>query len=178
MSKQNLIILLTIIAGITTRFMDFLPANFSAIGAIALFGGAYFSNRVLGLFLPLAVLLASDIALAAMGETALYAAQPFVYGGFLLIGVLGFALRKNRHVLKIAGGSLGGSVVFYLLSNFGVWLTSGMYAKSLFGLLSCYTAAIPFFKYTLAGDFVFNAIFFGAAYLISHRYPKLIPASN
>lgn len=178
MSKRNLIILLVIIVGISTRFMEFLPANFGAIGAIALFGGAYFSNRSLGLLLPLGVLLLSDLILGMTGQTALYAAQPYVYGGFLLIGVLGFALRKNRNVLKIAGGSLGGSLLFFLVSNFGVWLTSGIYAKTFGGLMSCFAAAIPFFKYTIAGDMVFNTIFFGAAYLITQQFPKVMLATE
>lgn len=177
MSKQNLVILLTIIVGISTRFMEVLPPNFGAIGAIALFGGAYFSNRALGLVLPLGVLLASDLIIGLTGTgTALYTAQPFVYGGFLLIGLLGFLLRKGKSPLKIAGGSLGGSVIFYLVSNFGVWLTSGFYAKTLGGLMTCYGAAIPFFKYTIAGDLVFNTIFFGAAYLIAQRFPSLMPS--
>ncbi len=177
MSKQNLVILLTIIVGISTRFMEALPANFGAIGAIALFGGAYFSNRALGLVLPLGVLLASDLLMGFTGTgTALYASQPFVYGGFLLIGFMGFLLRKGKSPLKIAGGSLGGSVTFYLVSNFGVWLTSGFYAKTLGGLMTCYGAAIPFFKYTVAGDLVFNTLFFGVAYLIAQRFPSLIPS--
>jgi hypothetical protein len=177
MSKQNLVILLTIIVGISTRFMEMLPPNFGAIGAIALFGGAYFSNRALGLVLPLSVLLASDLIIGLTGTgTALYTAQPFVYGGFLLIGLLGFLLRKGKSPLKIAGGSLGGSVIFYLVSNFGVWLTSGFYAKTLGGLMTCYGAAIPFFKYTIAGDLVFNTLFFGAAYLIAQRFPSLMPS--
>lgn len=178
MSKRNLIILLTIIVGISTRFMDALPANFSAIGAIALFGGAYFSNRVLGMFLPLIVLLASDVLLGLTGKTAFYTAQPFVYGAFLLVGLLGFALRKNRNVWKIIGGSLTSSVIFYIVSNFGVWITSGIYAKTIGGLLSCYGAAIPFFKYTIAGDMVFNTVFFGAAFLIAQRYPNILPATE
>ena len=177
MSKQNLVILLTILVGISTRFMEILPPNFGAIGAIALFGGAYFSNRTIGLLLPLSVLLASDLIIGLTGTgTALYTSQPFVYGGFLLIGLLGFLLRTGRSPVKIMGGSLAGSVIFYLVSNFGVWLTSGFYAKTFGGLISCYGAAIPFFKYTVAGDLVFNTVFFGVAYLIAQRFPTLISA--
>ncbi len=178
MSKRNLIILLVIIVGISTRFMEFLPPNFGAIGAIALFGGAYFSNRALGLLLPLGVLFLSDLILGITGQTALYGAQPYVYGGFLLIGVLGFALRHNKNISKIVGGSLGGSLVFFLVSNLGVWFTSGLYAKTFGGLMSCFVAAIPFFKYTIAGDMVFNTIFFGSAYLLTQQFPKVMLTSQ
>jgi len=174
MSKRNITILTLIVVGILSRFLP-LPPNFAAVGAIALFGGAYFSNRLLSLLLPLGVLLLSDLMFGLfIPGTAFYASQPLVYLAFICIGLLGFTLRNNKNPVRIAGTSLLSSGVFFLVSNFGVWLTSAMYAKTIGGLLTCYGAAIPFLKYTISGDLVFNTALFGAAYLISQAYPALI----
>ncbi len=178
MNKRNITILAVIVVGLMARFLP-LPPNFAAIGAIALFGGAYFSNRILALILPLAVLFASDLIFGLIDpQMAFYSSQPIVYLGFIFIGLLGFTLRGNKNPLKIAGASLGGSAVFFLVSNLGVWLTSAMYAKTIGGLIACYGAALPFLKYTVSGDLVFNTVFFGAAYFISQTSPKLLTASE
>ncbi len=178
MNKRNFTILAVIVIGMMARFLP-LPPNFAAIGAIALFGGAYFSNRLLAVLMPLGILFVSDLFFGLIDpKMAFYSSQPIVYLGFLLIALIGFTLRSNKNPLRIAGASLGSSGLFFLVSNFGVWLTSGMYAKTLGGLITCYGAALPFLKYTISGDLVFNTVFFGAAFLISQRYPKLLAQTS
>ncbi|KYG61709.1 hypothetical protein AZI86_18640 [Bdellovibrio bacteriovorus] len=132
------------------------PWNFTAIGAMALFGGAYFPSKKQSLFIPIAALILSDLVLG-FHETML-----FVYGAFLATVLIGWTLREERSVLKVGTLSLVTSAVFFLVSNFGVWLMQSMYAKTWAGLVECYVAAIPFFGNQVAGDLFFAAVLFGA----------------
>lgn len=132
------------------------PWNFTAIGAMALFGGAYFPSKKQSLFIPIAALILSDLVLG-FHETML-----FVYGAFLATVLIGWTLREERSVLKIGTLSLVTSAVFFLVSNLGVWIMQSMYAKTWAGLVECYVAAIPFFGNQIGGDLFFAAILFGA----------------
>lgn len=132
------------------------PWNFTAIGAMALFGGAYFPSKKQSLFIPIAALILSDLVLG-FHETML-----FVYGAFLATVLIGWTLREERSVLKVGTLSLVTSSVFFLVSNFGVWIMQSMYAKTWAGLVECYVAAIPFFGNQIAGDLFFAAVLFGA----------------
>lgn len=132
------------------------PVNFTPVAALGMFVGAYDSKRS-GLLTTLAVLLASDFLLGFYDA----AAMAFVYGGFLLSALIGWALcRKERTPFRVAGASLAGSVVFFALSNFGSWLTP-WYPHTVDGLVQCYVAAIPFFKNTVAANLVYGLGLFG-----------------
>jgi hypothetical protein len=128
--------------------------------AALLYFGARGSRRQL--WMPLALLIASDLVL----DKYVYA-YPFSWDLFLTWGwyaailFLGTALRKNTKPLPIAGAALAGSVTFFLISNFGVWAATNMYAKSVSGLMTCYVAGLPFFRRTLEGDLLYTAVMFG-----------------
>jgi len=133
------------------------PSNVTPLAALSLLAVSQAlktrSNFVL--FLPLLVVFASDLALG------FYPGFEFVYAGHLAAALCGLALRTWSPARFV--GSVGASaLVFFALSNFGVWLTSGLYPLSLDGLLLCYAAALPFLKYSLVGDFVFAIMIFGA----------------
>ena len=97
----------------------------------------------------------------------------FTYGAFALIALMGtFTLRKVC-VPQLLFSALGASVIFFLVSNFGVWFSSGMYTKDIGGLIACYTAGIPFFKNTVLGDLVYSAALFGLFELSLSWFPKL-----
>ncbi|WP_413560646.1 DUF6580 family putative transport protein [Bdellovibrio sp. HCB209] len=147
------------------------PWNFTAVGAMALFGGAYFSDKRLSLAVPLAALMLSDLALGGFHSTTF-----FVYAGFALIVMMGWFLTESKSVARIGGLSLAASCVFFLVSNFGVWVMDGMYAMNMQGLVQCYVAAIPFFGYQVAGDLFFSAVMFGGYELVK-RY-ALTPAGK
>ncbi len=175
MNKQNITILIIIVLGLLTRFLPH-PPNFTAIGAMALFGAAYFSNKKLGLFLPLSVLLVTDLLMEVFKPgTGFYSSQIFVYTGMALIGLVGFKLRNKKSVLPIAGGALGGSIIFFIVSNLGVWFVSGMYPLNFGGLVACFGAAVPFFHWTVLSNLLFSGVFFGVAHLIGQKYPALVP---
>ena len=139
------------------------PENVAPIGAMALLGGMFLTRRI-AIALPLLILVASDVALnQLMGYQSWYWPRLFDYAAFAAIGSLGWYTRKSTLVLKVGSG-LATPFVFFLLSNFGVWLfglnLAGVpYVKNLAGLMSCYVAAIPFFKGTLVGDWAFISLF-------------------
>ncbi|MBI4054755.1 MAG: hypothetical protein HY402_01325 [Elusimicrobia bacterium] len=130
------------------------PPNVTPIAAMALYGGVYLGPRAAYL-VPLAALLASDLFLGWHGTL------PFVYLGFALTAFMGRQLRGHKRPAPLLGGIAGSSLLFYLLTNFGVWLTASLYPQNLPGLLACYTAAIPFFRNSLLGDLFFAAALFG-----------------
>ena len=136
------------------------PWNFTPVLAALLYFGARGSRRQL--WMPLILLIASDLVL----DKYVYA-YPFSWDLFLTWGWyaamlgLGTALRENSKPLRIAGAALTGSLTFFLVSNFGVWAATNMYAKTVSGLMACYAAGIPFFRRTLEGDLFYAAVMFG-----------------
>jgi len=142
------------------------PMNFAPIGALALFGGAYFDRRY-SFILPFAVLLVSDAILG------FYDGIAWVYGAFFLVNLLGWTLRRHRTIGGVAAATLAGSVTFFVVTNFSVWLQGTLYTPDLSGLINCYVAAIPFFRNTVAGDAIYVAALFGAAELAARKVPAL-----
>lgn len=141
--------------------------NFTPIGAMALVGGAWFSRKYLAFLVPIAALYLSDLLLnnivyAEYYQGLVWGISPFTYGAFALIVVLGLLLRGRVRPRNVLLASLGASSLFFLVSNFGVWMVDPFYPKNAAGLLAAYTAGIPFFWNTLAGDLFFSAVLFGA----------------
>lgn len=131
------------------------PVNVSPINALALFGGAYFSKKH-ALFLPLSAMFISDLFLG------FHATMPFVYASFLLTGLLGYIIRKRKTVGRLLGMSVLSSVLFYLITNSGVWFLGKIYPLTFSGYVECLIAGIPFFRNTLTGDFLYILFFYGA----------------
>ena len=143
-----------VFAAVATRLLPH-PPNFTAMGAITLFSGAYFSRRIWGFGVPLAAMLVSDAVLGFSSDL------PVVYATFAVIAGLGLLLRDKRtQVAPVAAAAVAASTLFYLTTNFAVWAMSGMYPTTPAGLVACYVAAIPFFGPTLAGDLFYTAVLF------------------
>jgi len=151
--KEKLFPVLVVLAAVLMRFLPH-PANVAPIAAMALFGGAYL-NKKYAVFLPLVVMFASDLFLG------FHKTMPFVYGSFLIASIIGISLKNKVKIKPVLGASLLSSVIFYVVTNFGVWLTSGMYELTGLGLIRCYVLAIPFFRNTLAGDLFYTVMMFG-----------------
>lgn len=129
------------------------PPNFAPVGATAVFAGRTLP-RWSAIAVALGAMALGDIGLSALhGYPPVTAVTPFVYAGFVGQVLLGRALRAAR------GGALAaaclGALVFFALSNFGVWLT-GYYGMTPAGLVACYVAALPFLAGTLAGDLLWT----------------------
>ena len=138
------------------------PANVAPIAAMALFGGAYLNKRY-ALIVPLVAMFLSDLFLG------FHQTMPFVYGSFVLIGLLGLWLRKHKSIPTVLLAGIISSTFFFLITNFGVWLTGTIYAKSFSGLLSAYTMGLPFYRNTLLGDLGYITLFFGGYELIFYK---------
>lgn len=156
-----------IILAVVIRLFPFLP-NFTPIAAIALFAGTYLKRKELAFAVPFSALLISDLFIG------FHQTMIAVYVGFAITVMLGFYLRRNMKVQNVVLASLASSVIFYLITNFAVWV-SGMvgYPFTIEGLMQSYVAAIPFFRNSLFGDLFYNGVLFGSFYLISLRFPAL-----
>ena len=119
--------------------------NATPLTAIALLGGTYLAKRW-AILLPLIIVAASD-AILGWHNTIL-----FTWAAFALTGVIGLWVRQRPHISRIATGALIGSGLFFLITNFGVWIAGELYARTLAGLQQCFIAAIPFWRNTLVGD--------------------------
>lgn len=145
-----------ILVGMAARFLPH-PGNMTPLVAMALFGATCLSRRW-GVALPLAAVVLSDLAIGLHDVIA------FTWGAFALTGVVGWWLRRQPTGGRMVLAALGGSTLFFLVTNFGVWLVGHqgtMYPKSLEGLWTCYVAALPFFRNMLIGDLVYTLGFFG-----------------
>ena len=144
------------------------PMNFAPIGALALFGGAYFSSKREALAIPLLSLILGD------AFTAFHQLIPFVYASFLVSVTIGFWLRRKRSAPRIAAATLAGAIQFFLVTNFALWASSiGSFPKTAGGLAACYIAGLPLFWNTLAGDAFYATLLFGAMALAERRFPVL-----
>jgi hypothetical protein len=144
------------------------PSNFTPLAAIALFGGVYLDKRF-AFVVPILAMLASDYFIGFYGE------MYWVYGSFVLIGLIGLWLRNHKKPLLILGGTLASSILFFVVTNFGVWMTPGsIYARNWSGLVECYVAAIPFFRNTLGGDLLFVSVMFGLYELLLVSLKKML----
>lgn len=163
--KKILYPLLVIAIATTIRLLPH-PPNFSPIAAMALFGGVYFSKKY-ALIIPIMALFVSDIFLG------FHSTIPFVYGSFLITGLIGLWLKKHRDFKSVVIGTLLSSVLFFLITNFGVWLVGSLYQKNITGLIQSYVMAIPFFRYTIVGDLFYTGIFFGSYQAIFSKRVKV-----
>jgi hypothetical protein len=167
MHLRTLVIIGIVLAAATLRIVPH-PMNFAPIGALALFGAAYFSNKRAAMIVPLLSLIAGDTFIG------FHRLVPYVYGSFLVSVIIGFWLRQKKSAPRVGVATLAGAIQFFLITNFGVWTTSiGTYPKSASGLAVCYVAGIPFFWNTLAGDAFYTALLFGGMALAQRRFPSL-----
>jgi hypothetical protein len=168
MNARILALLAAILTAAALRLIPH-PPNFTPIGAMALFSGAYLGRRWLAFVAPLAAMLLSDSILG------FHSGMPFVYASVALIVLIGCLVRSTVTPLTVVGAALASSVLFFVVTNFGTWLLSGMYPLTGAGLAACYVAAIPFFQNTAVGDLFYCAVLFGGFALLERAVPKLRP---
>jgi len=155
------IILLAVVA----RLVPHAP-NFSPIGGLALFSGANFNNKF-SFLIPILAMLISDIFLG------FHKTIPYVYVSFVIIFLIGRKMKFNKWQ-NLLSASLISSIIFFIITNFGVWLNFNMYPKTVDGLIQCYVMAIPFFRNTLLSDLVYSFSFFYGYRFLSNLSPKWI----
>lgn len=162
-SRGTTLAVVLIIAGVVLRLIPH-TANFAPVGAIALFGGAVLSARI-AWWLPLAIMIVSDLFLGFHGTIL------FTWGGFLLVALFGMSLKDQKNWWRVPIGAIGAAVIFFIVSNFGVWVEGKLYPHTWQGLVDCYVMALPFFKTSLFADFAYSIALF-SAYALAVRPSK------
>ena len=170
-------VLLVVIASFY-RIMPGRPLGFAPQIAMALFAGSIVKDKKFSFLLPILSMLVSDIIYEVLFRfnistiAGFYEGQLINYVLFAAVTVVGFFIRKEKWV-QIAAGSVAGATFYFILSNFVVWIGGGLalnnlpYAKTWDGLMTCYTAAIPFYTGSLYATFIFSFVLFGGYYLIN-----------
>jgi hypothetical protein len=166
-NHSRLIALLSAIVGAAALRLVPHPPNFSPIDAMALFSGAYLGRRALAFAAPLGALLLSDLFLG------FYHGMATVYATVALIVLLGWVALKRVSPIRIGVAAVTSSIIFFVITNFGMWMSSGFYPHTLAGLEACYAAAIPFFQNTIAGDLFYATLLFGIFRVAELIVPKL-----
>jgi len=183
LNKRFFVLLGIILSAAAMRLVPH-PPNVTPIAAMALFGGTHFANKKIAFLVPLVAMYLSDLLLGFFVYDFgwFHGFMPFVYISFVITVCLGFLVRRRFTPFMVGGTALVGSVLFFIVTNFGAWLISGLYPKTLAGFFSCYVAAIPFFRNTLAGNVVYTLVLFGGFalaqryLLVLHEKPVTIPA--
>lgn len=163
-SKFATIVLVILLAAAFRILTHGMIPNFTPIGALALFGGAYLQDRKLAFVLPITAMLLSDLVLG-FHDTMIY-----VYASFFIIVAMSRALNFGKVSFgRTMSTTLISTILFFLVTNFGVWASTGMYEMSFSGLISSYIAGLPFLKYSFMGDVFYVAVFFGT-FEVVRRY--------
>ena len=165
-----------IIVAITTRLVPH-PANFAPMMAISIFGGALFYKKFWAILIPLISIWISDLLINNIMYGTYYESFQWFYEGFvwqylvyLLTSVISILLFTGKITsLKIASISIGSALIFFIVSNFGVWISGTLYPKTLNGLITCYMMGLPFSKATLSSNLLYTFVLFGVYYLIDQK---------
>jgi hypothetical protein len=153
-------------------------ANFSPLGAMALFGGAYFNKSWKALAFPLLTLFISDFILhqtvfKAYGNGFLYGGWYWVYGALALMTFVGKWIMRNVSVNSFLLSVVCCVFIHWIVTDLGVWIGSKIYAQTLGGFISCLIAAIPFEVRFITGTAVYGIVMFGLFEWMKRRYPSL-----
>lgn len=183
-------VLSIVLIGILSRVFPH-PYNFTPVIAISLFSGFYFSRFIVGASVAVLIIFISDIFINNFfyslgdGFTVFYSGFFWQYFAYIFIVFLSKVLtvvyeslktsfESRKHLkgssLKLASVGILGSLVFFVITNFGVWFTSSIYERSLTGLVNCYTAGLPFLSGTVFGTLFYGCLFFGVSLFMSGQY--------
>ncbi|KQN38861.1 hypothetical protein ASE92_05415 [Pedobacter sp. Leaf41] len=183
-NPRNLILLLIILVITLFRLLvtfnsdELQFANFSSIGAVALFGGAYFKDHAKAFAFPLVSLFLSDFILASTifskySNGFLYEGWYWTYLAFALMVLVGRVLLKKINVVSLLSSTLAIVFIHWIVTDFGVWFQNPSYPQTLAGYWSCLVKAIPFEIRFLEGTLIYGAIIFGAFEIMKSKYPVL-----
>lgn len=148
------IALCLIVLAISLRILPH-PANFAPVAAVAIFGGAILPRR-LAIWTPVAAMAASDLVIGLHNLVAL------TWGCYALIALASSYFLKKPSFKRGLALTISGSLFFFFVTNFAVWLWGGMYERTWAGLIQCFTMAIPFFRNTALSDLIYTGALFGA----------------
>lgn len=178
-NTRNIVLVLMILTAIAFRFLSFeykALSNFTPVGAIAIFGGTYFADKWKAYIVVLLSLFLSDVMI-----NHLYTSKWTFFTNdtfwncvcFALIVSVGSLIKKVNFISVIA--IVFAPVLIHWLIMDLPWINNadGLYPKTIAGYIVSLTAALPFEKNMLFGDFVFGALLFGGFEVIQNRYTIL-----
>lgn len=178
-TKEILVGLFIVVVAVSRILMNVnggvpILSNFTPIGAMALFGGAYFSKRTAFIF-PLLTLWISDIIISSFyyGKlTFFYEGAGWVYGTFFLIVIVGMYVLRTKKWTNMILASFVAVLVHWIVTDFGVWISGTMYPKTASGFWACLVAAIPFERNFLLGTIMYSSFMIGAYEWMKSKYPS------
>ncbi len=150
------------------------PWNFTPVGALCLFGGAYFTRKWAAFGVPLAALFLSDLVLAVTHyNLRSLLAMPSVYVSFALIVCLGMLLRGRQRLLSVAAAAVAAALLHYLVTNFAFWALENFYPHTWEGLIACFAASVPYLQNMLCANLIYCGLLFGGFAWAQSRFPAL-----
>lgn len=158
-SKNTVFIILLVAVAALSRLVPHIP-NFTPIAAIGLVAASYFKKNHSAFVVPIFAMLLSDFFIG------FHSTMFWVYGSLIAIVFLGQFLLKKVSVLNVVLSALISSILFFVITNFGVWVSYDFYAKNWAGFTECYLMAIPFFVNTLMGDAFYCTVLFGVIFAV------------
>jgi len=145
------------------------PPNMTPVIAVSILAVTWFKRPVFQFGFPLLIMLLTDMVIG------FHWLMPVVYLAIMCAGLTGFILKKRSSFSTILGSGLLSSIIFFVITNFGVWVVSSLYPKTVLGLMSCYIAAIPFFHNTVIATVGVLFGVFGLNYVVKRwLQPKLL----
>ncbi len=160
--RRNILIsFILLLVGVASRIVPHAP-NLTALGAIAIIAGVYLP-KTYAISLLTIILVLSD---AIIG---FHSTMPWVYGSYALIALLSQRLASRKLLIM----PIMSSLLFFVITNFGVWVSTSMYAKTIDGLIRCYVMGIPFLRGTLTGDIVYTSLFIVIVEVISAYHAQI-----
>ncbi|MCC6221268.1 MAG: hypothetical protein IT291_08530 [Deltaproteobacteria bacterium] len=161
LNRRSIAVALIVLAAAACRLVPHVP-NVTPIIAVGVFGGAYLRNTFWAFVVVFVSMFVSDLVLG------LHSTMFFVYTSLFLAIFAGSIVKDKSGFLPLLTVTCASSTVFFVWTNFGVWLVEGLYPKTLSGLLLCYGAAIPFYVTQLIGDAFFISLLF-AVFLVFEK---------
>jgi len=183
--KKNLLLIVLFIAIIFFGRIFPHPYNFTPLIAVTLLSSYSLSNKFLAISIPLVGFWLSDLFINNYIYAGFFAdfivfntVMIWTYGAIILVALMGSSFLNKISMGKVVLANLSGSTIFYLISNFGIWAFSPMYAKTLAGVVQCYSLALPFYGTSLMGDLVYSALLFGAYQLVFSKTPNFLTSQS
>jgi hypothetical protein len=146
------------------------PPNFTPLAATALFASFLF-GAVIAATLPVAAMAIGDYVTGTYD----WHLMVVVYAALCLPVFFGPYVRAHRSAIRIGVSTLAASVLFFVTTNYAVWLFGSWYTPDVRGLLECYASALAFFRNTVMGDLFWSAILFGGYAVVKQAYASLSP---
>ena len=160
-------------------------SNFTPIGAMAIFGAAYFNQRWKAFAFPLLTLFLGDLVIHTVIFDGKYEGRPMIYLAFAMIVLIGILIIRKITVKNIALASLASTLSFWLIADFAVWMGGGIdiptqlpLSRDMSGLLQCYWQGFPYMINFLLGTLFYSAVMFGLFEWMQKEFPVLQTASR